>query len=410
MDFLTGTMIGTITLFLDMTPYWLPVALGFIFWKLWIHYIQAKHIAKIEWIVLEVRLPRDVFKPPLAMELVLNALYQTGGAATWVDRIWLGKVRTWFSLEMVSLGGTLRFFIRAPKFFKNLVESQIYAQYAQAEVNEVPDYTDHISFDDTLGKKPEWSMWGCEFKLSKPDPYPIKTYVDYGLDRGDKEEYKVDPLTSTMELLGSIGPDEQLWIQILVQATKKRFDKPGTWTGKRDWKDEGVDLIAKLREDAKKKGSVGDEEGTTFTAMTKGEMNVISAIERSVSKLGFDCGVRGIYLAKKEVFNAINIVGLVGAFKQYGSADLNGFRPSWVTSFDYPWEDFRGIRASKKRIKMLSAYKMRSFFYPPFKRKPFVLNTEELATIYHFPGGVAETPSFARIESKKTEPPVNLPI
>ena len=41
----------------------------------------------------------------------------------------------------------------------------------------------------------------------------------------------------------------------------------------------------------------------------------------------------------------------------------------------------------------LMAYKRRSFFYTPFKTKPIVLNTEELATIYHFPGSmVAATP------------------
>jgi hypothetical protein len=46
----------------------------------------------------------------------------------------------------------------------------------------------------------------------------------------------------------------------------------------------------------------------------------------------------------------------------------------------------------------------------PYQRTPFVLNTEELATIYHFPGRVAETPTFGRIEAKKGEPPSNLPI
>ncbi len=38
------------------------------------------------------------------------------------------------------------------------------------------------------------SIWGCEFKFTKGDGYPIKTYVDYGLDKDPKEEYKVDPL------------------------------------------------------------------------------------------------------------------------------------------------------------------------------------------------------------------------
>ena len=40
----------------------------------------------------------------------------------------------------------------------------------------------------------------------------------------------------------------------------------------------------------------------------------------------------------------------------------------------------------------------------------FILNTEELATIYHFPGQTASSPALKRIASTKAEPPVNLPL
>jgi len=59
---------------------------------------------------------------------------------------------------------------------------------------------------------------------------------------------------------------------------------------------------------------------------------------------------------------------------------------------------------------MLSAYQKRSYFYPPHIGQSFVLNIEELATVFHFPGRVAETPTFGRIEAKKSQPPINLPI
>ena len=59
---------------------------------------------------------------------------------------------------------------------------------------------------------------------------------------------------------------------------------------------------------------------------------------------------------------------------------------------------------------MFDAYVNRSAFYKPYKEKTIVLNTEELCTIYHFPGGVVRTPSLARIESKKGEPPIGLPV
>ncbi|MCK5027223.1 MAG: hypothetical protein KAS07_02295, partial [Candidatus Pacebacteria bacterium] len=69
-----------------------------------------------------------------------------------------------------------------------------------------------------------------------------------------------------------------------------------------------------------------------------------------------------------------------------------------------------GIRVQGLKQNLFNAYKRREYFYPKGKFKPFVLNSEELATIYHFPGMVAETPTFGRIESRRGEPPTNLPI
>jgi hypothetical protein len=89
---------------------------------------------------------------------------------------------------------------------------------------------------------------------------------------------------------------------------------------------------------------------------------------------------------------------------------LNGFKPGYYTAFDYPWEDFREIRLNRRKWRMFDAYRRRQYFYPPYKRPHFVLSAEEVATIYHFPGMVAATPTLPHIESKKGEPPVNLPI
>ena len=70
----------------------------------------------------------------------------------------------------------------------------------------------------------------------------------------------------------------------------------------------------------------------------------------------------------------------------------------------------KDTRIKNYRKDQFDAYKQRSWFYLPHKVKPFVLTTEELATIYHFPGGVAQTPTFGRIPSRKGEAPVDLPV
>jgi hypothetical protein len=146
-------------------------------------------------------------------------------------------------------------------------------------------------------------------------------------------------------------------------------------------------------------------------SLSKGEQEVVNAIERSINKPGFDAGVRMIYLAKKENFSPIHITGLTGAMKPYNSVSLNGFKVQNGVDVDYVWQDITKTKAITKRRRILEAYRKRGYFYPPFRHKdPIVLTSEELATIYHFPSGVSETPSFKRIESKKAEAPNNLPI
>jgi len=334
------------------------------------------------------------------MEVVLAVLYQSG-AGEWYEQLLTGRVMNWFSLELVSLGGSVHFFIRTPQLFKGLVESQIYSQYPSVEIYEVPDYTRYVNYKK---ENTEWEMWGQEYKLKKEDAYPIKTYVDFGLDKeGAKDEEKVDPITPTLEFFGSLEQDEQLWLQILIQPAKARAGVPGKWWKKCNWRDEGQNLIDRIIE--KSRLPSGDFK------LTPTNEEIIKALERNISKLGFDCGIRTIYWAKKtREFDSSKIKALLGLFTQYNSNTLNAFGVAFTIGFDFPWQDFRDIRTKEQKQRLFNAYKRRSYFYPPRKCKPFVLNMEELATIYHFPGQVAETPTFGRIESRKGEPPSNLPI
>ncbi len=93
---------------------WAPILLVIIAARYWLEYRQMEYIRKnFEFIMLEVRVPRIVDKTPLAMELVMHA-FQQGSKGTWYDRWWKGQVKPWFSLEMVSLEGSVKFFIRTP--------------------------------------------------------------------------------------------------------------------------------------------------------------------------------------------------------------------------------------------------------------------------------------------------------
>jgi len=395
-------LFGVLKLLFLVGPIWIPVVLGAALWQLWVRYIRARFFHKQGYTLLEIKLPREITKSPLAMEAVLSGMHQGSGETTFVDRYWLGKTRTWFSLEIVSIDGNVRFFIWTRKFFKDIVESQIYSQYPEVEILEVEDYTQGVFFEPE-----KTSVWGCDFKLTEPDAYPIKTYIDYGLDKIPlKEEQKIDPLANTLEFLGNCGPGHQIWIQIIIRVNKSTL-------GQKDWKKEAqaeIDTI--LNRDPKTKGPA-QFSSTGFpihVSLSEEEKQKASAIERSMNKLAFDAGIRVIYIAEADKFNPTNVVGVMGCLKQFNSNNLNKFTPTrYNVAFNYPWQDFRGIRKDRARRKIIRAYKYRSWFHAPYKTPWFVLTTEELATLFHFPGGVVQTPTVSRVPSKKAEAPSNLP-
>jgi hypothetical protein len=401
-----------------ISPVIVPIILIYVLVLLWVKYVQLKYINKQKPVLLEIKIPKDIQKSPLAMEIVLGVMQQSG-AATYTEAYLDGKVAPWFSLELVSLEGQVHFYVWASEAkFKKLLEAQIYAQYPTIEVYEVPsekDYVKHFVYDQD-----KHIIWGLQFGLTDKDVYPIKTYVDYNMDKDQKDEYKIDPMTAVLEYLGSVDKKQQVWIQILIRKHGKEDLKNFRLKKKADWKDEAKEEIQSIRAEATPP-TTGDFPG--FPNPTKGQVEKIAAIERSIGKMSFDTCMRGFYLSEKEVFNPVYISGLIGSARQYSSNYLNGFKLKTKTDVSDQFKDLCTvfpflISAKDKKVQrykkeMYNAYRLRSFFYPPYqyyRQNPFILNTEELATIYHFPGNVSATPTLSKIASKKSEPPANLPI
>lgn len=401
----------TFSWFLLSVPLWLPFVLMFFLWNSWMAYIQALYISKQEHILLEVRIPREIAKSPRAMELFFTGINIGPGEALFTQRWWLGQVRPWWSFELVSINGEIHFYIWTRKDLKDLIEMQMYAQYPEVEIFQVEDYAARFPYDKNV-----YGVWGCEFKLSAPDVYPIKTYIDYELDKDPKEEFKIDPIAHVFELLSAIKQGEQMWIQIIIRLNKDLGSrKEGRWFEYESrWKEEGKKEIEKIREKARMKYK--DKEGKEVEGLpmpTSGQVDQIKAIERSLGKPAFDTGIRGIYIAEEGKFRVINITGLVGVFKQFGSAHLNGFgfvNRGLISISGYPWEDFRNIRQNKMKRELMDAYRRRGWFHEPHKIPHFVMTTEELATIWRFPSSSIKSPGLRRAPAAKAEAPPNLPV
>ena len=124
-------------------------------------------------------------------------------------------------MEIVSIGGEIHFYIRTPEQFRGIIESNIYSQYPEAEIFEVPDYTKNVPQD--IPNK-EWDLWGTDEINTKPNPYPIKTYKKFETEIQPVEEKRLDPLAGLLEGMATLGPGEQMWIQIVAKPIREEID------------------------------------------------------------------------------------------------------------------------------------------------------------------------------------------
>ncbi len=412
-----------------LTSWWwviLPIILAIILWDIWLNYIRGRYIANIDWVLLQLTVPQEVVKSPLAMEQIFAGLYSIKSGGNFWEKYFKGKVQEWFSLEIVSEGGKIYFFIRTPQKNRNLVESYIYSQYPDAEINEVEDYVYDVP--ETIPSA-GYDLKGTEFILEKEDAYPIRVWRDFEFESKEGEA-NVDPIAGLIESLSQLKEGEKFWLQLGIKPIGD------------DWKKEGEEIVSKLigrevKDDKKKshimkllKKEAGDYLSGTLQApfeppvfeslpedkkdkdggppsliqfLSPGEREVVEAIERNIAKVGFECTIRAIYLAQEDVFDKSAFGTITASLKQFSTQNLNSFKSNSdaKTSQDQP---FKKRKENFRKNSLLHKYRSRGK-----PEKSFILSIEELATIYHFPGHIVTSPTVPRIEVKKGEPPSTLP-
>jgi hypothetical protein len=395
------------------------------FWRWW---RTDLWLSKQKEILLEIKMPKEILKPVRAMETVLSAMRQTIYAPPdWYEKWIDGQTDLSYAFEIASIGGEAHFFIRCPRDIKDSVEAAIYAQYPGAEISEAEDYTKLVPQD--MPNK-DWDLWGADYRMLKADPYPIKTHVDFETEREADEEKRIDPVAGLLEAMAKVKPGEQLWIQFIAQPAGP--DVPWIKQGqairddlsKRNKKVEKRKALPLEMIDVlvfgKNVGIEKAEEEKPFPPemkLTTGERDIVAAIEKKISKPAFKVSIRFIFLGRKEVFNKANLRLPFGFFASYLTENLNGLVP-WgetLTKIHKSWFFPVNYGILKRRLylrkrKIFKQYVRRNTPLFPFAGGTFILNIEELASLYHFPSkAMASAPFMARVESKRGEAPPGLP-
>ena len=138
----------------------LPLILLPVFLDFWLMAIRFKYILKIKWVLLEIKIPREILKTPKAMELVFAAVYSMHDSKKFVDIWWKGEVQFWATFEMTGHAGGIRFYARIPAQFRNMIESAIYSQYPDIEIVEAEDYVDLLP---AVLPNNIYDLWGNNF-------------------------------------------------------------------------------------------------------------------------------------------------------------------------------------------------------------------------------------------------------
>lgn len=358
---------------------WLPIVLVLVFMT-WRNYQKLDSIQQtVDSTLLILEIPKANDKKELAAEQLFASLH---GILRDASELKLNKgVQEHLSFEIASVNGQIRFYTWVPKSLQSFVEGQIYSQYPTVQI--------HAAEEDYVAHERRHSViYTGEITLTDSEFLPIKTF----------QSFEVDPLagiTGTLAKLESTG--EEVWIQILARPIPDTWHKSsirwisslktgnpwGFLTGEGlsfKWFGELFGALVKPPEEGKP-GAPKE--------LSEREKTRISEAEKKATKLGYQVKIRVAYLGESTVNAKLRIQAIVGTFKQFNSTNLNGFR-------------FSGASFKKED---LAQYKARLFM-----DRGYILNIEEMASVFHLPHTNVETPNIVWASSKTAEPPAKLPV
>jgi hypothetical protein len=399
--------------------------------------------ANMESCVLRVAVSKLNERGPLVAEQIFAAIHGIAANYSTLDYL-MGKPKPRLSFEIANVKNKIQFLIWTPKMLKNVIESQIYAQYPDVEIEEVEDYArqnfqfhdPHVVKKETAAtsapasatlpavyKKPEPSkkMYAAtaEMSLSGPHIYPIKRFFQFE----DKlTRLATEPLAGITATLSKLNAtDEQAWIQIVVQPLgdwwRKRAIKclriitNGLFSHHFGLKDFATNLylargfwkrlflqpvylflwIFRGFRTGELKVVSRDVDLNEEVSTSHAKEDPVSSAVDKVTRLNFDVNLRLVYITRSENVDLaeVKINEIAGSFKQFSLPNMNSLKLT---------------RINENNRQILNRYKQRLIV------NPMAMSAEELATLYHLPNKDVGTPNVVWVTSRKLEPPHNLPL
>ena len=262
-----------------------------------------------------------------------------------------------FSFEIIAKDGFIHYYAVVPAVLTETVKQAIQSAYPTARVEEKREENIFAPRGtvDTIA--------GAELTLRKDPYYPIATY----------EDTKHDATRAILNALGAVKQDEGATVQILFRPTGKNWSERAKQyienikKGKKTTKTIGASIGDYAMDILKAPWEVPElHEKKEVTEISEGKQDEISAIMNKMRYPAFETLIRVVASSDNKARSEAILGGILSSFSQFDSPEFNGFK----------------VDAMKDPKKLGVDYTFRFF---PLKTSSSVLNSVELASIFHLP-------------------------
>ena len=299
---------------------------------------------------------------------------------------WLFGRNDHFSFEVVASQKLISFYATAPRNMSRYLEQQIQAHYPEAVMEEVEDYNIF---------NPQGEAVAGFLKVSREFIFPFKTY----------KKQEADPMNSIINVLSKLDKNEGIAIQYIVRSARAGWHRRASEVVRKAYQKNSVSealasswlnkiffVLSDLAKAANPKSPEHNrdkiENPKRLTAM---EEEMLKGIEEKNSKAGLNVNLRIIVSAKNSGKARSYLNNIASAFSQYNYYEYGN--------------SFKSKISATNQKKLLNDFIYRNFE----QNRSFLLNTEELASMFHFPLKGAETPNILWLTAKHASAPSNIP-
>lgn len=281
-----------------------------------------------------------------------------------------------FSFEIIAKDGAIYFYAATPAEYADYIVEQIYAQYPLAQVAEVADYNIFSA---------QGVVQAGVLRFARQNFFPIRTY----------KKLESDSLNGLTNVLSKIEKGDGAAVQIIMRPTGDGLRKRGRGVAAKIQQGKKVNevlaestLMGQVGSVFKGSGVVQKKEGEPYR-LSPLEEEMVRALEEKASKAQVEANVRVVVSARDEAACRTHITNIFNSFGQFNLYQYgNTFK-----------------RTSPGRDKLISDFIFRHFS----SKQMTAFNTEELASLYHFPLPTSEAPNIAWLMTRQAPPPPNIP-